>query len=396
VRKSSPRSRPERGVLTKPTKVNATAGLGLVALVLSACATSHTGVGVSSLGTQISFGVDATPGTAPSAPAAPTVPGSVFAPPTSAAPAAPAPLAPTANVPVVEPAQPTLSPAPRRPGFSFAPVTQAAGAAVTCPSAPPGASAKQVSTTVAKPPAEGSYRARYTVSEPVIPGSKVMRSSTYFYTLDITDVSPVTTTPGAQIIGSNSVKSEPTATFTFTETDHYATPDTFTVVKRWKVRVNAVSISERAGNVGSSVITGDPERGISLLSLTTKDGAGKVRTYGYATGLLLLPLDVIAGEQFTGSASDPATGTGDVVVGTITDTQRVDACGAYIDGWHVRGTEAISAPENQTPATQDVEYAFATQFGGIMTYSKVTYSDGQSVVVQLAQATPSPLGTARP
>jgi hypothetical protein len=148
-----------------------------------------------------------------------------------------------------------------------------------------------------------------------------------------------------------------------------------TVVTTWTVNTAATSTTVNTV-AGPSARTGDPERGLVLSKVDTYDAKGKpVGTFAPSPGILILPLPVVAGEQWTAAGLDPSTGQVLQHQGTVRGRERVDACGDVIDGWRVDGSETLQNAAGVQAGTRTYNYIVATQLGGIVILEDV---DGQT------------------
>lgn len=252
-----------------------------------------------------------------------------------------------------------------------------------CPQPPYGASpAKGVTTSVARPPKPGSYKWQVMASQPVS-GTKVTLTTTHYVTYYVKNVSKVSTTPNPQ--GGQ------TETFTF----DVVTPGQQggTVTTTYEVKENAVQVSESAGNFGQAQYTGAPDRGVSLAAVVDRNSAGTVTaSFRPSPAVLLLPLDVHVPQSFQSGGVDPTTGASFSNNATVSGSvKRVNACGQLVDGWDVAGTQTFSGTGGER-TTGSVEYAVATQYGGLVTYSAVTPTGSNETETDvIGQLDPDPL-----
>ncbi|HUP87539.1 MAG TPA: hypothetical protein VM143_17940 [Acidimicrobiales bacterium] len=152
---------------------------------------------------------------------------------------------------------------------------------------------------------------------------------------------------------------------------------------------------------------GEPERGIVLtkIEVVSKQNGQPIEKFEPVNGggLLMLPLPATAGETFTSTAVDPKTGEVRSHQGTVTERQRIDACGDLVDGWGVqykrRGAAATQAA-GTVAAGSDIEFhtVYATQYGGvpILDYVKLTAAQCGApcpleLTSRLGQLDPDPL-----
>lgn len=155
--------------------------------------------------------------------------------------------------------------------------------------------------------------------------------------------------------------------------------------------VNTEPTSRTVTNpTGESARVGEPNRGVVLLSQELYDANGRlVSAFDPVGGLLLLPLPVLAGEDWRSVAVDSRTGQTAVFEGSVDSRRSVDACGKFIDGWLVKGTLTRSGGE---PA-ETLELVFSTHMGGMLIeqHVKSTGPDQDvDVLYEIGQTKPSP------
>lgn len=153
--------------------------------------------------------------------------------------------------------------------------------------------------------------------------------------------------------------------------------------------VNTEAINRNPSHGVGIVVTpgvGEPERGITLVKeeyVDTTTGQAEW-TFAPTTGLLVLPLPVVAGERFASTATDPRTGETRTHEALVLERQRVDACGELIDGWGVtyqrrHGVSALgTVVATASPdAVVEVTTVFATQYGGVPILENFSLKEGQ-------------------
>lgn len=156
-----------------------------------------------------------------------------------------------------------------------------------------------------------------------------------------------------------------------------------------KLRANTTS---PVGIVDAPTSGGDPLRGLVLTRTETHNAAGLPDGPSFTPrdGVLLLPLPVTAGENYQSVAVDPK-GASIVHRATVRRVQRIDACGAVVDGWLVEATQTITAA---TGGSSDFTYSYlvAPQYGAILLNEHIVPADKSfDLTFQLAQLKPSPL-----
>lgn len=197
--------------------------------------------------------------------------------------------------------------------------------------------------------------------------------------------------------------------YSFEEVTGFDTNDTAVLVTTYEVNTAAINRNPSDG-VGIVVTPGlgEPERGITLAKqqvVNTQTGQAEA-TFEPTSGLLLLPLPVVAGERFASTATDPRTGETRTHEALVLERQRVDACGELIDGWGVtyqrrHGGNALGtvittvAPD----AVIEITSVFATQYGGVPILENFLLKEGQcercpfEVKQRVGQVDPDPLTT---
>ena len=182
------------------------------------------------------------------------------------------------------------------------------------------------------------------------------------------------------------VKEVSTGVFSF-ETVQPALDGKSTVVTGWQVKPNATA--QRSSNLSVTVTVGDPERGLTLKSVDTIDKDGKSVGFHPVTGLLVMPLPVVPGEQFSSVAIDPATQETMAYQATVGARDRIDACGQFVEGWQVTGK--LSESSSSTPL--DYSLWVAPQYGALPILERRDGSDAAvsySLTYTLAQLHPDP------
>ena len=257
----------------------------------------------------------------------------------------------------------------------------------TCPQPSYGASPSEaVSISVQKPPKPGAYKWQIVTSQPQ-PGTKVTLTDTHYVTYYVENVSKVTTSPNP--------RGGQTSTFSYDE----VTPGQQggTVTTTYQVTENAIQVSEAPGNFGQPQHAGAPNRGITLVSVVDRNAGGTITaSFHPSPAVLLFPLDVQAPQSFQAAGFDPSTGASFSNNARVSGSvKRVNACGQLVDGWDVTGTQTFSGGGGER-TTGTVEYAVATQYGGLFSYSAVTPTGStQTEADVIGQIDPNPLPPGR-
>ncbi|HZU74551.1 MAG TPA: hypothetical protein VE990_17470 [Acidimicrobiales bacterium] len=257
--------------------------------------------------------------------------------------------------------------------------------APTCPQPPYGASPdKAASITVQGKPKPGVYKWQIVTSQPVAGTNQTLTDHAYV-TYKIEHVSATTQAPNPA--GGT------TDTFTYDVVS--PGPQGGTITTTYEVKENAVQVSGTAGNFGQAQHAGAPDRGISLVSVVDRNGGGTVTaTFNPSPPVLLFPLDVQSPQSFQAVGVDPATGASFSNSATVSGaTKRVNACGQLVDGWDVTGTQTFSGSGGSSGTTTgSVDYAVATQYGGILIYQATTPTGSNKTETDIiGQLDPDPL-----
>ncbi|MDQ1443994.1 MAG: hypothetical protein QOI20_458 [Acidimicrobiaceae bacterium] len=97
-------------------------------------------------------------------------------------------------------------------------------------------------------------------------------------------------------------------------------------------------------------------------------GSGPLNDFSPRPELLLLPFPALPGTAFTAAGTDGVTAI--KYEGTVQTTERIDACGANVDGTRVvlangQATSARNQGGSQVAEEFNAEYVIATQYGGL-------------------------------
>lgn len=344
------------------------------ALALAGCGTGAPGVAVRRISSNIEFGVSTTTTSSPLGAAAPQS-------------VAPANLTLPGQVPAFDFATTTTYNF-SSPAYVPTSVTSTADQG-QCPEPPYGASPdRSVALSVAQPPTQGSYKWQIIDSQPVS-GTNFTLKTYHYVTYVIDNVTKTTTTP-------NPVPGD-SATTVFDYDVITPGSEGGTVTTTYEVKQNAPEVSGSAGNVGQTQHVGSPDRGLSLVSVVDRNGSGAMTaSFHPSTPVLLFPLDVASPQSFNAAGVDPSNGASFTNQATASgQTTRVNACGQLVDGWSVTSTQSFS--QNGSTDTSTVDYAVATQYGGIIISSASTPTgSSQTETDEIGQLKPGPLPPGRP
>lgn len=311
--------------------------------VVTACGNSQPGVTVTNAQSDVVF-AGAKPSTAPAAEPVPgTQEGQPIGPPPVTFPSAfPSLRGFDNNTP------PFQFPSP---GSSTAPETSR-----TCPGPPIGSTAPEAATTfVQGQPKPGFYLWQLLTTEDL--GNNIKSTKAKYTNYEITNVSKVTTRPNPN--------GEPTSTFTYdvVAPGDKGTSITYTI----QVKQNAQGASVSTGNLGKPQRVAEPDAGVAIAKEVLRGPDGKVMaTFAPTPPVLILPLPVQGGADFTGAGTDPRTGASLQVRGTVKGPDRVTGCSEFIQGIRADATVSSRGAPSQVASTVDEVFTVETQKGGII------------------------------
>jgi len=245
-----------------------------------------------------------------------------------------------------------------------------------CRAAPPGSTAPQAAVTVPDGvrPETGTYRWRKTgtFSPTATPDLKLPLGG--FEVRKLRNIREL----GSGVFSFETLQPDPTGKYVRLTT--------------WQVKPDAVA--SRAAALSLSLAAGDPERGLAIKSIETLQADGSRAPEGAqfhpATALLVLPLPVVPGEQFSSVAVDPTTQQSAVFQAQVAARDRVDACGDFVEGWKVTGTLSSSFEPKPYP----YEVWAAPQLGAMPLLERTTRTQAGvgtlDATYTLAQLHPEP------
>lgn len=288
---------------------------------------------------------------------------------------------PPSDTPPPPPAQPTVVTLPpfRNPAATNLPPLEPTDTVPECPPAPLGATGvKALEPEITGEVAEGTYRWQRNGQRVYTDGTTLPIAG--FETRLIRDV-----TPAGDEFDPDAYTFEVVAPNPFD--DEVISYNVYRVKPHTEAQVavgGAPTVDEPRVN--------EPEGGVSIIESGFLDDTGnKIATFRPTNGLLLLPLPVDIGEEFTSTAVDPRTGAAITAQSKVVGPARVDACGELIDGWRVESTQ------NRSDTLSEVTFnvLIATQLGGIPIQEElnIPLSDGSVVdlIFSIGQITPDPL-----
>ncbi|MHB8452475.1 MAG: hypothetical protein ACYDAQ_18780, partial [Mycobacteriales bacterium] len=325
--------------------------VGLVAPVLSAAcglASGQPGVAVVQPQSNVNFGL----------PSSSPVPVSTTASTVYLTPLPGAPLGPAVpNAPAPASTVPPLPNLSNQGGFTFGSTNGGGGGPAFCPgpslsSQPPNAPG----VNVVGEPKSGYYLWQVLQQQKI--NSITVDTSQKYADYQVTSVSPISSVPNPQ-------PGQPaTQTFTFDVVEPLAGGLTETVT--YQVKQNAPSESVVAGNVGKSETVSEPDAGVAIAREIIRNAHGTtVFSFNPTTAVLILPLPVNVGAQFTGSGTDPTTGEALTVSGQVGKSGRVATCSGYVQAWQVVATVTATSGSGASTSYSG-DFGVENQAGGLV------------------------------
>lgn len=240
-----------------------------------------------------------------------------------------------------------------------------------CPGPPLFATAPAAATTsVQDQPKPGFYLWQLLRAEEL--AEKVVVKTAKYTNYEISNVSAITSTPNPQ--------GPPTTVFTFDQVMPIGGGSTLTITYQVKQNAPGANVGQ-VQNVGTPRRVSEPDAGVAIKAEVQRDASGKeTGSFKPAVAVLILPLPVVGGAQFTGAGSD-AKGGSMQVQGTVKGVDRVAGCNDYVQGYRVDATVTSSGANGQAGPNVAQTYIIETQSGGLVigntqtpTGSKVTTS----------------------
>jgi len=225
-----------------------------------------------------------------------------------------------------------------------------------CPGPPLFATAPKAATTsVEGQPKEGYHLWQLITSEDL--GNNIKKQTAKYTNYQVRNVSKVTSTPNPQ--GS------PTTVFTYDIIAPIGKGGIITTTIQ--VKQNAPSTNVTTGNVGNPRRVSEPDAGVAIKKQVEKDAEGKVvGSFTPATAVLILPLPIAGGAEFTGTGTDPTTGGFMTVRGVVKGPQRITGCTTYVQGYAVEATVTSSGATGQAEDVVTEVFTIETQSGGLL------------------------------
>lgn len=252
-----------------------------------------------------------------------------------------------------------------QPGGTTAPQTTR-----TCPGPQLGSTAPSAATTfVQGQPKPGFYLWQLLTITDL--GSNISTTAAKYTNYEIKNVSKITTRPNPN--------GDPTSVFTYEVVAPIGKGSTITYTMQ--VKQNAQGTNVSTGNVGKPQRVSEPDAGVAIAKEVQRDSTGKVTaTFTPTPAVLILPLPVQGGAEFTGAGTDPTTGGSMQVRGTVKGPDRVTGCSEFIQGIRTDATVSSQGAPSQVANTVTEIFTIETQSGGLVvgtaqqpsTNSKVT------------------------
>ena len=165
------------------------------------------------------------------------------------------------------------------------------------------------------------------------------------------------------------------------------------VTTRWRVRQAAENRNVNNNFPAVRVNVGEPDRGLSLVSITVESPTGdNLDSFNPRLPLLYLPLETTISDSWTSVAVDPRSLETLTLEAAVAKHAEVDACGEIVDGWLVNATLTETTAEGQIESKFD--YIVANQFGSmVVSTHQETPAEAPVAVIDfsLARVTPAPL-----
>ena len=238
-----------------------------------------------------------------------------------------------------------------------------------CPGPPVFSSAPTAATTfVQGQPKPGFYLWQLLTTTDL--GSNIKSTTAKYTNYEIKNVSPITTRANPA--------GDPTKVFTYDVVAPIGKGSTITYTMQ--VKQNAQGANVGTGNVGKPQRVSEPDAGVAIAKEIQRNSQGEVTgSFEPTVPVLILPLPVQGGAEFTGAGTDPRTGGSLQVRGTVKGPDRVSSCSEFIQGIRADATVTSQSVPSQAAATVDEVFTVETQSGGVLvgtaqtpTNSKVT------------------------
>lgn len=106
------------------------------------------------------------------------------------------------------------------------------------------------------------------------------------------------------------------------------------------------------------------------LTQVLRDNGDRKATFTPAPAVLMLPLPVAFGAEFSSVGVDPVTQEALRHEGTVIERRRVNACGRWMDGWFVDGQRTFAGADGGLDQA-NYDYTVAVQFGAMLAFEHV-------------------------
>lgn len=225
-----------------------------------------------------------------------------------------------------------------------------------CPGPPLFATAPKAATTAVQgQPKEGFHLWQLITSEDL--GNNIKKQTAKYTNYEVRNVSEISSTPNPQ--GS------PTTVFTYDIISPIGKGSTVTTTIQ--VKQNAPGTNVSTSNIGNPRRVSEPDAGVAIKEQVEKDASGEVvGSFKPVTPVLILPLPIVGGADFTGTGTDPTTGGNMTVSGEVKGPQRITGCTSYVQGYAVEATVTSSGTRSQKEATVTEVFTIETQSGGLL------------------------------
>lgn len=242
-----------------------------------------------------------------------------------------------------------------------------------CPGPPIFASAPEAATTsVMNKPKPGFYFWQVLTQEDL--GSNIKSTTRKYTNYEVKNVSETTTRPNPN--------GDPTSVFTFDVVTPVGKGNTVTITLQ--VKQNAQGANVGTGNVGNPRRVAEPDAGIAIKKQVERNNKGEVVVeFTPSPAVLILPLPVVGGAEFTGAGTDPATGGQMTVNGQVKGPDRITGCSEFRQGIRVDATVTSRDVPGQVADAVSQVFTFETQRGGMVLGNVQTPTNSKTTLLSL-------------